>query len=473
MTDPAALPVRELLDRMKAGVLSPVEVTQDALKRAEAINDTLAAFVTLDPEGALEAARESERRYRSGQPRPLDGVPFPVKDTEDTKGLRTTYGSRLYADHVPAQDNVTVTALRDAGAIIIGKTTTSPFAHRLDTSGVGPAARHPDDPVRSSGGSSGGAATAVAAGVCRVAHGSDGAGSVRLPAALCGIVGFKPTYGRIPRWPSSDAWAARSHHGVLGRTVDDVALAMTGLARLDYRDPLTCWDQPEWAAVQPTDRPDRLSVAFALPDGEVDAEVAEAIRAAVDQLRAAGLRVDEIDLGLGSQAELFDRICTANLAWDLRGVDRHDERVENSLVSMIQYGEHLDLTEYLQAREQRGRLNHQVVSALDGYDFLLTGTVPFESWPVAERPAVNGRVLPNSVSERLDQLLIFNLLGWPAVSVPCGRTARPSGWAGLQVVARRGADIGCLQLASWVERTLAVPRDPGGDLVGAEQHETS
>lgn len=238
----------DLLRAMRAGQLSPVELMEFTLSKAEQINSELSAFLTIDGKSSIKSAQRIERAYRTEAALPLcAGLPVSVKDTEDTAGMRTTYGSALYRDHVPDRDSAAVANLRQAGAIIFAKSNTPSFAHR----GVGenllaPPARNPARPSHTAGGSSSGAAIAVASGLSPFAHGTDGAGSVRIPASLCGVVGFKPSYGRIPLWPVRDLWAARSHHGVLARSVEDAAVGMSALAVRNDFDPLTNTEQVDW-----------------------------------------------------------------------------------------------------------------------------------------------------------------------------------------------------------------------------------
>lgn len=457
MNEFGSITARDLRSRMDSGEISPVDVVTATLQAAHALESSTGAFVSIDDNGAVRAAAESERRYRLGNPRVLEGLPIPLKDLEDTAGLRTTLGLRLYRERIPTRDGSVAALARDAGVVIFGKTTTSSFGHRLNTAGVGPGARAPFDLSRTAGGSSGGAAAAVAAGVCRVAHGTDGGGSVRLPAALCGVVGFKPSYGRIPRWPSHDGWAARTHHGFIARCVDDIAFAMSGFAKVDYRDPLTCWDLVDWSDIGTPgiSLGARLAFAHIEPSCGMDADVEESVQAALMELRHAGLSVDDIDLRIDGLAELDDRMNSAATAWALHDMP-HDFAVgEPSLLRLIEDGRRLRLFDYMEAVEWRTSVNMQIVSALQGYEYLLTPAVRFEAWQMdAPGPTINGSLV-SDLGEHSNELFVFNLLGWPAATVPCGRTRRGHGWTGLQVAARRGRDRDCLRMASFIERVLS------------------
>lgn len=454
VTSPTELSAREAVTALREGSLDPADLVAATIAAARE-HAALDQFVTIDEEAALRSAAFSARRISDGRAREIEGLPVPVKDVEPTRGLRTTYGSPIHAEHVPDFDGGAAAALRDAGAIIFGKTNTSSFAHLDDSVNLlGLATRNPVDPTRSAGGSSGGAASAVAAGVCRVAHASDGAGSVRLPAALCGVVGFKPTYGLIPRWPVSDQWNGRSHHGVIARTVDDVAVGLTGLCRYDARDPLTVWHQEDWLGVRSRPRPARplrLGYLPSVGDAPVDGQVEKTVRAAAEHLIAeTGRQVEVVGLG-SSQARLFDDIYAPQVHWDLRDqLEANGDLLEDTLVDPVSYGAQVTMSEYLGARQRRGEFNQQLVETFADMDFLLTPAAPCVAWPLDVGPTADGRLLSPALSDRQETLLIANLTGWPAISVPCGETA--DGYpVGLQILAPRGRDVDVLGLAYLAE----------------------
>ncbi|GAA4489691.1 amidase [Rhodococcus olei] len=452
MTDIAELSARELLRAMRGKEISPVEVCENTLAAADAAQH-LQAFITIDAGGALRAARESEARITAGTPGPLEGLPFPLKDVEATRGLRTTNGSPLTADNVPAEDGATAAAIRASGANIFGKTNTSAFAYTDDsTNMLGLTSRNPLDTRRSAGGSSGGAASAVAGGICRVAHATDGGGSARQPAALCGLVGFKPTYGRVPRYPMSDLWNARSHSGVIGRTVDDVAVAMSGMARFDPRDPLSVWETVDWASIAGAEPPRRPRIAYfpGWAGAPVDSGVERAARRAVDVLVANGCEPVQVEVDTPSMSQVFEDNYTAQLLYDLRdSLDRLD-LIDDGILDGIERASRLDLVDFMASRDRRGRFNAAMVDLFDHIDFFVSPAQSCESWFVDVGPQADGTPLPASSSERMQLLLLFNLLGWPAISVPCGTTA--SGMpVGLQLAAIRGRDVSLLQMAYFAE----------------------
>src|SRR2546430_14282795 len=214
-------PATELRRLIRARQLSPVELTDAVLSRIAQLNRVLSAFLTVTADAARREAKAAEARARGdGAAGPLDGIPYSIKDLEPTAGVRTTYGSKFFEHNVPAEDGVVASRLRASGGILLGKTNTPHFGHRdMCDNLLGPPCRNPWKLDRTSGGSSGGAGAAIAAGLGPPAHGTDGAGSIRIPSALCGVVGFKPSFGRVPYHPKADLWARRPHNRPMTRAV--------------------------------------------------------------------------------------------------------------------------------------------------------------------------------------------------------------------------------------------------------------
>src|SRR5262245_27980712 len=228
MSELCFTPATELARRIRARELSPVELLEAVLARVAEVDGRVHAFVTVDAEGAMTAARAAEAAVGRGEELgPLHGLPVSVKDLEAVAGVRLTFGTRFYEEHVPAADGPAASRLRAAGAVLFGKTNTPAFGHKdMCDNLLMEATRNPWALDRTSGASSGGAGAAVAAGMGPLAHGTDGAGSIRIPSALCGVFGLKPSYGRVPNWSSPDLWSARSHAGPMARTVRDAALLL-------------------------------------------------------------------------------------------------------------------------------------------------------------------------------------------------------------------------------------------------------
>src|SRR3954454_19519979 len=238
MSELCFTPATELAPAIAARELSPVELVDAVLERIEELQPRLNAFCLLRADEARLEAREAERAKEPLGP--LHGIPISIKDLTSTKGIRTTFGSKAYADNVPEVDATFVTRLREAGAILLGKTNTPEFGNKgVTDSPLHGTTANPWSLDRTAGGSSGGAAAAVAAGLGPLAEGSDGAGSIRIPASLCGVVGFKPSFGRVPMHPSREYWSHRTHNGPLTRTVADTALMTAVMAGDDDRDPMS------------------------------------------------------------------------------------------------------------------------------------------------------------------------------------------------------------------------------------------
>lgn len=456
--DLGELSLRELSGLVNGGELSARELFERTLAAAEARPD-LDAFVTLDPESGTEQAAAADERRHRGEAGLLDGLPMPIKDMEATRGLRTTNGSRAFESWVPGEDGGAARAARRAGMNLFMKTNTTELALTEQSDNpLGIVTRNPLDTRLTTGGSSAGAAAAVAAGIVPAAHGSDGAGSVRLPAALCGIVGFKPSYGVIPRYPISDQWGGRSHHGVLGRTVDDVGFAMRGFAAVDPKDPMTTRiDVDAYGGRDPeTILGARLRFTALETWGRcyVEPEVREAILAFADQL--SGLGLERLAAPTTPDAgRTFERLYLPQLAYDVAQIQEDKrELLGNETKYWTERAGEIDLAAFMAARDERGRLNRWCCDAFADADFLVLPAQHRLAWPVDKTPG-DGSPREQSIGERLEFLAVFNLLGWPAVSVPLS-TSTDERAIGVQLVCRRGEDAKLLDIATAIEQVLRV-----------------
>jgi Asp-tRNA(Asn)/Glu-tRNA(Gln) amidotransferase A subunit family amidase len=454
-SDLAFTPATALVERIRRRELSPVELTEAVLQRADRLDAYLHAFLTLDHAGAREAARQAEAAVMRGEARgALHGLPVSIKDLEQTAGLRTTSGSKFFEHFVPTQDGAVAERLRAAGGILFGKTNTPHMGHKdMSDNLLMPATRNPWNLERTSGGSSGGAAAAVASGIGAVGHGTDGAGSIRIPAALCGVFGFKPSFGRVAYWPNADFWAARSHNGPLSRTVRDAALLLNVLAGPDTRDPLTL-DSPAIDYVAACDGDLKgLRVAWS-PDfgyAAVDQEVRQLTRAAAMRFDELGCEVEEVTPGWQNPAEW------ASLLWDfstaIRNVQRfeqHPEWFEPSMREQILRGLGASVREVGAAQLARTAFYEQARQFMQPYDLLLTPQMPCVAWSYAAAPERIDGIPTPALFDRLAFTYPFNMTGWPAASVPCGfhREGLP---VGLQIVAGVRQDALCLRAAAAFE----------------------
>ncbi|MFI1913349.1 amidase [Nocardia sp. NPDC020380] len=440
------------------GTLSPTEylaVTFDLLDRLE---PELGAFVTLARERATAEATAAQRRVRAlgvaaWGDRPLLGMPVSIKDLTPTEGIRTTRGSLLHTATVPAEDAPAVARLRAAGAIIIGKTNTSEGG--WSASGVnrlhGPT-RNPWDPALTPGGSSAGAAAAVAMGVGVAGTGTDGAGSIRIPAAYCGVVGFKPTLGRIPYVPASPD--ELSHIGPLTRTVDDAVLLLRVMSGFDARDALT-FRTPRCPATESDAAPRPLRIGWISSLGAPDPhpEIESLARSAAWSLVARGHVVEEIAPPFEDPYPILEVILSswesATYADDLEVVA---DRLDPDRLRVIRFGNTLDATQLVQAYAGRSRLRTQVHDIMTRYDLLAMPTVPIPPFAAElhepAEPVRKGRL---SWLSWTPGTYPFNLTGQPAVSVPAGLTT--SGLpVGLQLVGGMHADALVLAVARQLEQ---------------------
>src|SRR5271167_3740071 len=451
-----------LLDRYRKKALSPVEVTRLLLDRLDALQPEINAFCIVDHDGALAAARESERRWLSGKAvGKLDGVPMTIKDLMLMRGFPTLRGSRLVDRHQDWSEDAPAPArLREAGAVILGKTTTPEFGWKaLGDSPLTGITRNPWDSSRTSGGSSAGAAAAAAAGIAPLHLGSDGAGSIRTPSAFCGIFGLKPSFGRVPAYPPS-ALGLLAHLGPMARTVSDAGLLLGVISRADHRDPY---------ALPPEDRDWRdgldggvkgWRIAFSpnLGYARVDGEVAGAVAAAARQFEALGAIVEQVDKVFESPRDALFTLWAAGLASVMRTFP--DERKRSSdpgLLATAAAGETLSAVDWVDADRVRNALGRTMGAFHQRYDLLLTPTMPIPALPA-------GQDLNDPVTERhwIDWSPFsypFNMTRQPAASIPCGLTAAGLP-IGLQIVGPLYADARVLRAARAFETTQPERRPP-------------
>ncbi len=439
----------ELVKQYRRRAVSPVEVVENLLAGCLALNPKLNALVLVDEELALEQARAAQDRYRRGNPRgPLDGVPVSIKDVLLTSRWPTRRGSASLPPASPAQVDAPSTArLLEGGAVTFGKTTTPELGWKAVTDGpAGPPTRNPWNLELTTGGSSGGAAACVAAGLGPIAMGSDGGGSIRIPAAFCGVAGLKASYGRIPVWPPS-LFGDVSHAGPLARTVDDLVAALHVLEAPDERDrtfpahlyPSVSYDLPP-RSLQGV----RVGVLNPLPS-VTDPQVAAVFGDTVAILRDAGSVVSEVRVSLDGVVDSFKTLWFSALA---RFVDELSVEtiggMDPQLVECARAGRGMSAIERQSATERRARLCRDAALVFDDVDVLVMPTVPICAFEA-------GRDVPDTSGMQwwpdwTPLTVPFNLTGQPAVSVPAGfdHAGRP---IGLQLVGRFGDDANLLAIA--------------------------
>jgi len=420
-TDPALLTAEEMLALYARRALSPVEVLQAVTERVARLNPQLNAFAVMNPR-ALDAAGESEMRWRAGRPiGPLDGVPCTVKDLVDVAGFPTRRGSRT-SDPAPVPDDAPlVVGLRSAGAVIVGKTTTTEYGWKspgdCPLHGI---TRNPWNPAYTTGGSSAGAGAAGAAGFGPLHLGTDAGGSIRIPAAWCGLVGLKPTYGRVPQWPAS-AFASVSCAGPMTRSVRDAALMLTAMARYDLRDPFCLPDDGRDWRDGIEDGVSGLTVGVLNRpgfDAPVDAEGIAAVERAAAVLADAGATVEQVDPGLPDTRVVFGRVWGAALA---RLVAQMPEQLRGLLdpgileVARSQGG--MSAIEFMDAEAMRAAAAHAMARLHQSYDLVLCPTVP-----AGPPPADASTVDPVQAlwTDWAPWTFTFNITRQPAIAMPFG-----------------------------------------------------
>jgi aspartyl-tRNA(Asn)/glutamyl-tRNA(Gln) amidotransferase subunit A len=378
--DPALWPATVLLDAYRRRTVSPVEATQLALKRIADADKALNALCLVDADGALAAARASEARWVKGAPSGLvDGVPVTIKDLLITEGWPTLRGSKnIKRDQKWDEDAPAVARLRENGAVILGKTTTPEFGWKaIGDSPLTGVTRNPWKPDRTPGGSSAGAAVAAATGMGALHIGTDGGGSIRIPASFCGIVGHKPTYGRVPQYPPSP-FAIVSHAGPMTRTVGDAALMLRVLAGADDRDAyaLPPHDCDYGAALADGVKGMRIAFSPRLGYAQVDPDVADAVAAAAKVFAELGAIVDEADPGFESPRDAFYVLWASGGAKVVAGFSPAEQAaMDPGLVAMAKAGERFSARDYLDAEAVRAALIQRMNKFHRKYDLLLTPTV--------------------------------------------------------------------------------------------------
>jgi Asp-tRNA(Asn)/Glu-tRNA(Gln) amidotransferase A subunit family amidase len=461
-------PAAELAAAIRARRLSPVELVEAVLARVERVNPRLNAYCTVVADRARDAAAEAERRAMAGEPLgPLHGIPISFKDLTHTAGIRTTFGSRIFADHVPTEDAAVVERVRAAGAIVIGKTNTPEFGCKVVTDNrVFGATRNPWNPAMVAGGSSGGAGAALAAGLGPLAEGSDLAGSIRVPAAACGVVGLKPGPGRVAVYPAPNGWNSMSVVGPMARTVGDVALLFGVMCGPDERDPISLPDTGE-DFLAAADAPlGRLRIAWT-PDlgyAPVDRRVATATAQAAGAFAELGCAVEEAHPGFADPDELF-RSLTA--PWRAASLGHYlpewGDQMDPVLTQRMHMADTISSIDYERLGRRRTEMWQLARRFFERYDLLLTPTIAIPPFPI-DAPYPPTEVAGRPVGSPLGWVPFtfpFNLTGNPAISVPAGWTddGLP---IGVQIVGRRYAEATLLRAAAAFEvaRPWAQRRPP-------------
>lgn len=452
----AYLSISELTARLDAGQLSAREATEAQLARIVALDEQLNAYITVTGEQALQAADAADARRRAGERGPLLGVPLGIKDLFATAGVKTTGGSRILAEAVPGETANVVRRLEAAGAIMLGKTNMMEYAYGYPHPDIGES-HNPWDLTRTAGGSSGGSTAAVAAGLAYGALGSDTGGSIRSPAAYCGLVGLKATYGRVSRHGVIPLSWSLDHTGPITRTVRDTAMLYDAIAGYDSADPASA-NQPFEPTAGRLERPVaglRIGVVDDLFERHARLEVAQTARAALDVLSALGLTLEPVDFSLFQLVAptIMPIVQAEATSYHWPTLLERPEDYGPVIRENLRLGALVSAKDYIDAQRVRRRMQEEIDALLATYDALVFPTQPIVA------PLLDAYQLPDGAQEDLFDMEISytglaNLTGHPALSVPCGFTADGLP-VGLQLTGRAFDEGTLLQLGHAYEQAMA------------------
>ena len=424
IVEPMTIPttISELAPRLRAREISPVDLTRTCLDRIEKLNPALTAFITVTAESALAEARTAEAEIQRGEWRgPLHGIPIALKDLIDTAGVRTTSASALHKDRVPIHDAEVVRRLRTAGAVIVGKNNLHEFAYGGSSlvSYFGDV-HNPWNHAHISGGSSGGSAAAVTAGLAYAALGTDTAGSIREPAALCGCVGIKPTYGRVPSRGVIPLSLSLDHVGPLTSTVADAAIVLQAIAGYDSAD-LTTPNIPVAdyvGALREDARPLRVGVLREYFFDDLDPEVAAAMELALKGIETLVAEMKEVKLNVPTDRTLQ---AAESYAYHAENAGKTPELYQAETLRRIRSGESITAAQYIKSRRELDEARRSIAQAFTGVDVLVSPTMPMPAPAIADLRATPEALRPAEL-KLLRNTRPFNVWGLPAISVPCGFT---------------------------------------------------
>ena len=448
-----------LSDSIRSRRISAVEAVNASLETIERLDGDIHAFITVCPEAAREeAARLDDLAGRGEFLGPLHGIPIGVKDLVATKGIRTTKGSLRHVHDIPETDDLVVARLKDAGAVIVGKTNTPEFGFgALCRNEIAGNTKNPYAQDRSSGGSSGGSAAAVATGMVALAHGEDFGGSVRTPASFCNVVGFRPSAGLVPRVPKGPPWDTLLAHGVLARSVEDAALMLQVMAGGDPRDPATLYAPPlDEILLPPVDSTAiRINFSTDLGIAEIDSEVAtvfaQKCNVISEEFPNTGNGCPDFE---GAQ-DCFGTLRAALLFHDLGPLlDADDPPLSETVRWNVARGADIYAYQFIAAETVRGDIYRRCVSFFQNVDVLVTVSASVPPFPLDQEnvEVINSKPTRNII-DYLAITYVISLVGLPAISIPAGKT--PEGLpVGIQLIAGPGQDRKLLEVAAHMERVL-------------------
>ncbi len=451
----------ELVERVRQRDVSVSEVVTAHLQQVERVNPAVNAICTLVAEQAMRQARRADEALVRGLiPGPLYGLPIAIKDLVETKGIRTTYGSPIYRDHVPDQDALIVERLKEAGAIVIGKANVPEFGAGSQTfNPVFGATRNPYDLTKTCGGSSGGGAVALACGMIPIADGSDLGGSIRNPPSFNNVVGLRPSPGRVPRYPAEQPWDTLTVQGPMARTVRDVGLLLSVMAGPDPRDPISIPEDPGLFRGPLARMFDGRRIAWSRDLGQfpVQQEVIDIIELALPTFAHLGCRVEEAHPDFSDASEIFHVLRAQGFAHSgAKDLEEHRELMKDTVVWNIEEGMKLTGLEVSRAQAKRAALFHRVREFFERFDFLVLPVSQVVPFPVEVEwvTEIDG-IRMKTYIEWMESCSFISLTEHPAMSVPCGFTSGGLP-VGIQIVGRYRREMELLQFAHAFEQATQV-----------------
>jgi aspartyl-tRNA(Asn)/glutamyl-tRNA(Gln) amidotransferase subunit A len=416
----------DMADKIKTQELTSVEITEAIIDRIEKINPIINAYCTTTFNLSREMAKKADDAVKKGEKLGiLHGLPTSIKDLTDTKGIRTTHGSKIYEDFIPEEDNLTVSKLKDAGIVILGKTNTPEDGHKSVTDNlIFGETKNPWHLERTCGGSSGGAAAAVASGLGPLALGSDGGGSIRTPSSLCGVYGLKPNFGRIARNFDHMAFCTLSHYGPIVRYVKDAALMLDAMAGPNFIDKYSLYQGKNDFVKALEVKPKKIKIGYSMNLGfvkAVDKEVEKCVLNAVQKFENFDWSVEEVNLKLKKVERSFAIMVTAALAYDYKSLmNKWRDKITPTLVRLIDAGMNYNALDLISAESQRQAIEKIIYRYFKNYDILITPTNAAPAFELGAMfpPIINGiNVSPVTWHAFA---LPFNISWNPAASIPCG-----------------------------------------------------
>ncbi len=446
----------EMLKAIKNQELSSLEITETIIERIEKVNPIINAYCTPTFDLAREMAKKADDAVKKGEILgSLHGIPTSIKDLNLTKGIRTTFGSKIYENYIPDEDNVCVTRLKEAGIVILGKTNTPEFGYAgiTDNKIFGPT-KNPWNLYRTSGGSSGGAAAAVSSGISPLALGSDGGGSIRHPATFCGVYGIKPQYGRVPEYPKRGVSFFLSQRGPIVRYVEDAALmldVLKGPYELD-RNTLPRQNINYFESIK--EKPDKLKIGYTLNLGYakiIDSDVEKCIVDSVQKFESLGWSIEPANLKLKNLFFAFVTLYTVCYAYNFKPyLEKWRDKLDPDLLKLIDAGMTYSGLNVMKAMAQRIKFYEKMCNVFRKYDILITPTVAIPAFELGMMfpPTINGKgVGPTSW---MPFTFPFNMTGHPAATIPCGwsKEGLP---IGMQIIGPRFDELTVLQVSKAFE----------------------